>query len=62
MHARAMVLFNKSQGKPVTEYAPIAKALNFLDAVTELRLKKKFDIAYFICKQTVSFFENGSTV
>ena len=34
-HARAMALFNKSQEKPVTEYAPIAKALNFFDAVTE---------------------------
>ena len=59
MHARAMALFSKSQGKPVTEYAPIAKPLNFLDAVTEQRLKKKFDIAYFICKQQLAFLKMG---
>ena len=59
MHARAMSLFSKSQGKPVTEYAPIVKALNFLDAVTEQRLKKKFDIAYFICKQRLAFSKMG---
>ena len=40
MHARAT-------GKAVAEYAPIAKVLSFLDAVTEQRLKKKFDIAYY---------------
>ena len=59
MHVLTMALFSKSQGKPVTEYAPIAKALNFLDAVTEQRLKKKFDIAYFICKQRLAFSKMG---
>ena len=49
MHARAMMLFSKSQEKPVTEYAPVAKALNFLDAVTEQsRVEKKVGIAYLI--------------
>ena len=51
MHKRAMMLFNKSQGRQITEYSPIAKALSFLDESTACQLKKKFDIAYFICKE-----------
>ena len=53
---------NRNQGKTVTEYAPIAKVLSFLDAVTEQRLKKKLNIAYFICKERLAFSKNWSTV
>ena len=44
MRARAMKLFNRNQGKAVTEYAPIAKALRFLFAVMEQRLKKSLTL------------------
>ena len=55
MHQRAMLLFRKSQTSDVTEYAPIAKALATLDATSEKRLKRKFEIAYLICKQNLAF-------
>ena len=55
MHQRAMVLFKKSQSSDVTEYAPIAKALSTLDASSEQRLKRKFEIAYMLCKQNLPF-------
>ena len=50
MHKRAMVLFHKSRSADVTDYAPIARALNTLDQETASRLKRKFEIAYPICK------------
>ena len=51
-----MMLFWKSQSSgDVTEYAPIAKALSTLDAHSEQRLKKKFEITYLICKQNLAF-------
>ena len=39
----------------ITEYAPIAKALNTLDAATERRVRKKFEIVYCISKENMSF-------
>jgi len=52
-----MVLFKKSQSSAsdVTEYAPITKALSTLDARSEQRLKRKFEIAYLLCKQNLAF-------
>ena len=44
MRARAMKLFNRNQGKAVTEYAPTTKALRFLFAVMEQRLKKSLTL------------------
>ena len=55
MHKRAMVLFHKSQSADVTDYAPIARALNTLDQETASRLKRKFEIAYPICKEDLAF-------
>ena len=55
MHKRAMVLFHKSRSSDVTEYAPIAKALSTLDADTETKLKRKFEIVYLICKEGMAF-------
>ncbi len=47
-----MILFKKSQGSQVTEYSPIAKAL---DAGAKQILKRKFEIAYLICKEDLPF-------
>ena len=55
MHKRAMVLFHKSRSADVTDYAPIARALNTLDQETASRLKRKFEIAYLICKEGLAF-------
>ena len=46
--------FKKSQSSDVTEYAPIAKALSTLDTSSEQRLKRKFEIAYLLCKQNLA--------
>ena len=57
MHQQAMILFRKSQGSQVTEYSPIAKALyntTTLDAGAK-QILKKFEIAYLICKENLSF-------
>ena len=42
----------------VTEYAPIAKVLSTLDASSEQRLKRTFEIAYLLCKQNLAFLNN----
>ena len=55
MHKRAMLLFKKQSSADVTEYAPIAKALYKLDADTELKVKRKFDIAYLTAKENLAF-------
>ena len=55
MHQRAMTLLKKSRGSAVVEYAPIAKMLSTLDNDTECKLKWKFEIAYFLCKQNLPF-------
>ena len=55
MHKRAMVLLKKSQGADVVEYAPIARMLTTLDAEAEMKLKRKFEIAYFLCKENLAF-------
>ena len=60
MHQRAMVLLKKSQGSAVVEYAPIAKMLTALDEDAERKLNRKFEIAYFLCKQ--NFYKDGSSV
>ena len=56
MHARAMLLLKKQSSSDVTEYAPIAKALH-TDA--EEKLKRKFDIAFFISKENMAFAKMG---
>ena len=54
MHQQTMVLLKKSQGSAVAEYAPIAK-MTTLDEDAERKLNRKFEIAYFLCKQNLSF-------
>ncbi len=47
---QAMVVHRKSQSRNIAEHAPIAKVLSTLDSA-EAKIKKKFYIAYMICKQ-----------
>ena len=58
MHAHSMVLFKKQHARDITEYSPIAAALLHLqtmDETTQARMKRKFDIAYMIAKENMSF-------
>ena len=58
MHAHAMVLLKKQHARNITEYSPIAAALLHLrsmDETTQARIKRKFDIAYMIAKENMSF-------
>ena len=54
MHARAMTLFRKQHASHVTEYSLIAAALqrSSMDPTTREQIKRKFDIAYTIAKET----------
>ena len=55
MHKRSMLLLSKSRSKNAVEYAPIAKALSTLDPDTASKLKRKFEIAYMLCKEGLAF-------
>lgn len=55
MHQMAMRLYNKYRAKDITDYAPIAKALCTLDKKSKQTLQRKFDLAYFICKENLAF-------
>ena len=43
----------------VVDYAPIARALEKMNASTVLNIKWKFEIVFFICKQHLPFTEIG---
>ena len=58
MDARWMNLLKQSQSTNPADYAPIARALHRLDAAAEAKVKRKFEIAYYIAKK-ISFSENG---
>ena len=55
MHARAMLLLRKQQASDVMEYAPIARALTTMDSHAEEMLKKKFDAAYVLGNEGITF-------
>jgi hypothetical protein len=57
MHKKAMVLLKRQQSTNVVEYAPIAKAIlgPKIDSVESERLRKKFDVAYVIAKESLAF-------
>ena len=50
-----MLLLKKQSSSDVTEYASIAKAPHTFDSDAEGKLKRKFDIAFFISKKNVAF-------
>jgi len=43
-----MLLLKKQSSSDVTEYAPVVKALHTLDFDAEGKLKRKFDVAFYI--------------
>lgn len=55
MHLQAILLLKKSSAKDVTDYAPITRVLRSIDFSTEERVKKQFEIAYMLCKESMSF-------
>ena len=55
MHKRSMMLLRKSRSRNVEEYALIAKALSTLDLDTASKMKRKFEIAYMLCKEGLAF-------
>ena len=55
MYARAMLLLRKEQASDVTEYTPIARVLTMMDSHAEEMLKKKFDVAYVLAKEGITF-------
>ena len=59
MDQKVCSLFMKSKAVSVTDYAPIARALEKKDTTTASNIKWKFEIAYFICKQHLPFTEMG---
>ena len=54
-----MLLLKKQSSSDVTEYTPVAKALHTLDSDAVGKLKRKFHIAFFICKEKVAFAKMG---
>ena len=57
MHRQAMLLVQKEIASSVVEYAPIAKAFTKanINEATKAKLKRKFDVAYIIAKENLSF-------
>ena len=58
-HAHAMNLHRRelarSKGLSATAYAPIAQALSTLPEDDKKKLRRKFDIAYFVASEQLSF-------
>ena len=55
MYKQAMISLRQSQASDVRKYVPIAKALTTINPSAEVRLKRKFDLAYFLAKKNLSF-------
>ena len=60
--ARSMNLLKQSQSTYPADYALIARALYRLDAAAEAKVKRKFEIAYYIAKENLAFQKNGVVV
>ena len=54
-----MLHFKKKQSSDVVQYAQIATALHTLDADAEMKIKHKFDVAYFIATENLAFTKMG---
>ncbi len=55
MHKKAMILSKQQQGVNLVEYSPIASALPTLDEGSRQVMTKKFEIAYMMAKEKLSF-------
>ena len=60
MHKRSVILLSKSRSSDVVQYAPIAKALSTLYPDTASQLRRKFEIAYMLCKEGLAFTKMGA--
>ena len=60
MHKLSMTQLRKSQSQDLVEYAPIAKALSTMDPDRERKVKRKFEIAYMLCKEGLAFTKMGA--
>ena len=62
MHCRAMLLVQKETESSVVEYSRIAKALAQANSneTTKAKLKRKFDVAYMVVKENLSFMKMKS--
>ena len=58
-HADAMVRFNKERGlannESIASFSPIARCLLKIDPTTRARMRKKFDVCYFLAKEGLAF-------
>ena len=58
-HATAMARMQADNAKvskvPIVCYAPIVKCFSKIDAITQERLKKKFDVCYLLAKENMAF-------
>ena len=58
-HTHAMTLLKREHarmsGRDPTSYAPIARALNRVSEAEKDQLRHKFDIAYFMAIEKISF-------
>jgi hypothetical protein len=57
IHKRAMILYKKSASSVPTEYSSIARAFaqSSMDSSTRDKIKRKFETAYVIVKENLSF-------
>ena len=55
MHKQSLHLLKKSHSAIVTDYAPMATARTTLDPRLEAKLRRWFDIAYFLAKYNFAF-------
>ena len=54
MHKCSMLLLSKSKASGVVEYAPITRALSTLDPDSASKMKRKFEIAFMLCKERLA--------
>lgn len=55
MHKCSMLLLSKSKASGVVKYEPIARALSTLDPDSASKMKRKFEIAFMLCKERLAF-------
>lgn len=55
MHKKAVHLFKRSQSSKLVDYSPIARAFSTLEPSAENKIKKLFDLAYWLCKENLPF-------
>ena len=52
MHSNAMMLLKNKQSVDIRDYSPITRALSTMYATSKERIKRKFNIAFTILKES----------